>query len=123
MDSGNLAVVLAPSFMTKPASDRGGTDSKSLLATDKLVKMQTSVVQLLIDNADKIGTVPDTIVEKVYIVSNKSCDVRDRLTSEDELDKSDDLLEDKSRRQTRRKRRKSATIHGKNKEQFHSMTV
>ena len=109
MDSANLAVVLAPNFMSTPSMDHS---DKSMVAADKLLKMQTSVVQLLIDHAEKIGTVPETVVEKVYIVSNKGSDVTDRFTSEDELDKSVDG-DAKWRRQARRKRRKSATIHGK----------
>ncbi len=109
MDSANLAVVLAPNFMSKLQDH----SEKSMGVTDKLLKLQAGVVQLLIDNADKIGTVPETVVEKVYLVSNKGSDITDRYTSEDELDKSTDHADGKWRKQTtRRKRSKSATIQG-----------
>ncbi|XP_072031347.1 uncharacterized protein [Amphiura filiformis] len=110
MDSANLAVVLAPNFMSKPHADN--LSEKSMVAADKLLKLQTGVVQLLIKNADKIGTVPENVVERVYIVSNKGSDITDRYTSEDELEKSTDLMDPKWRRQGRRKRSKSATIQG-----------
>ncbi|XP_073405203.1 uncharacterized protein [Dendrobates tinctorius] len=62
MDSGNLAVVLAPSLFSS-----GNLAEKLTLATEKQLHLQASAIQSLIDNAQDIGQVPTIIREKISI--------------------------------------------------------
>ncbi|MEE6490478.1 hypothetical protein FKM82_015888 [Ascaphus truei] len=60
MDSGNLALVLAPNLF--PSS---GLGEKRTLGTERQLQLQTSVMQILIEQAQHIGQFPLFIVEKV----------------------------------------------------------
>ncbi|XP_075180958.1 rho GTPase-activating protein 11A-like [Anomaloglossus baeobatrachus] len=62
MDSGNLAVVLAPSLFSS-----GNLAEKLTLATEKQLQLQASVIQSLIDNAQDIGQLPLFIKEKILV--------------------------------------------------------
>ncbi|XP_056395198.1 rho GTPase-activating protein 11A-like [Hyla sarda] len=60
MDSGNLAVVLAPSLFSN-----SNVTEKLTLATEKQLQLQASAIQSLIDNAQDIGQLPSFIKEKI----------------------------------------------------------
>ncbi|XP_018411493.1 PREDICTED: rho GTPase-activating protein 11A-like [Nanorana parkeri] len=62
MDSGNLAVVLAPSLFS--SSNLG---EKLTLATEKQLQLQASAIQSLIERAQDIGQVPSFILEKISL--------------------------------------------------------
>ena len=108
MDASNLALVMMPNLM---GSFR--TEKSSTAATDRFLKLQTFVVRHLIENADAIGVVPDAVMEKVASFGNRSSDFLDRLTSEDELDKSTEATLDD--RKKNRRRRRSGPIQGMTK--------
>ncbi|XP_038046616.1 uncharacterized protein LOC119720832 [Patiria miniata] len=108
MDASNLALVMTPNLMGGLKADKSGGTS----ATEKLLRLQTAVIRHLIENADDIGMVPDAVAERVESFGNRSsCDLlTDRLTSEDELDKSGEgALEE---RKKNRRRRRSGPIQG-----------
>ncbi|XP_075690572.1 uncharacterized protein LOC142658849 [Rhinoderma darwinii] len=62
MDSGNLAVVLAPSLFSN-----SNLADKLTLATEKQLQLQASAIQSLIDNAQDIGQLPSFIGEKISV--------------------------------------------------------
>ncbi|KAM9323939.1 rho GTPase-activating protein 11A-like [Gastrophryne carolinensis] len=62
MDSGNLAVVLAPSLFS--SSNLG---EKLTLATEKQLQLQASAIQSLIEQAQDIGQLPLFILEKISL--------------------------------------------------------
>ncbi|XP_077141859.1 uncharacterized protein LOC143805964 isoform X1 [Ranitomeya variabilis] len=62
MDSGNLAVVLAPSLFSND-----NLAEKLTLATEKQLQLQASAIQSLIDNAQDIGQLPTFIREKISV--------------------------------------------------------
>ncbi|XP_072286682.1 uncharacterized protein [Pyxicephalus adspersus] len=68
MDSGNLAVVLAPSLFSS-----NNLGEKLTLATEKQLQLQASVIQSLIERAQDIGQVPSFILEKISL----PCDAGD----------------------------------------------
>ncbi|XP_033640109.1 rho GTPase-activating protein 11A-like [Asterias rubens] len=105
MDASNLALVMMPNLM------RGFRKEKSNTATiEKFLKLQTAVVKHLIENADDLGMVPDAVLEKLDNFGNRSSDLLDWLTSEDELDKSDEATLEE--RKKHRRRRRSGPIQG-----------
>ncbi|XP_069799429.1 rho GTPase-activating protein 11A-like [Dendropsophus ebraccatus] len=65
MDSGNLAVVLAPSLFSN-----NNLAEKLTLATEKQLQLQASAIQSLIDNAQDIGQLPLFIREKISVPSD-----------------------------------------------------
>lgn len=70
--------------------------------------MQTAVVELLIKHADKVGMVEDALVEKTAFMSElfSSC-------TDDELDASEDNLDDtKESRKKEKKRKRSGSFQG-----------
>ena len=106
MDASNLALVMMPNLM------RGFRKEKSNTATiEKFLKLQTAVVKHLIENADDLGMVPDAVLEKLDNFGNRSSDLLDWLTSEDELDKSDEATLEE--RKKHRRRRRSGPIQGR----------
>ncbi|XP_053366362.1 rho GTPase-activating protein 11A isoform X1 [Clarias gariepinus] len=60
MDSSNLSIVFAPNFF-----HWGDGTEKVNSSTEKRVKLQASVVQALIENAQDLGVVPEFLVAKV----------------------------------------------------------
>ena len=107
MDASNLAKVFTPNLMGAFTP----TDKKN---PDKIIGLQTAVVQLMIENAKLIGEVPEWMMEKVNSAGhNRSRDNLDRLTSEDELEKSDDNLEDTFRPIRRRRRKSGGSFQGR----------
>ncbi|XP_022097299.1 uncharacterized protein LOC110982869 [Acanthaster planci] len=110
MDAANLALVMTPNLVGGLKMEKGG-GSSSTASTEKLLRSHTAVVRHLIQTANDIGKVPDAVVERVESFGNRSGDLlTDRLTSEDELDKSGDgMLEE---RKKNRRRRRSGPIQG-----------
>ncbi|KAF5900101.1 rho GTPase-activating protein 11A-like isoform X1 [Clarias magur] len=60
MDSSNLSIVFAPNFF-----HWGDGTEKVNSSTEKRLKLQASVLQALIDNAQDLGVVPEFLVAKV----------------------------------------------------------
>ncbi|XP_078515573.1 rho GTPase-activating protein 11A isoform X2 [Lissotriton helveticus] len=60
MDSSNLAVIFAPNLLQ--SSD--GSEKMSA-STEKKLRLQAAVVRTLIDHAQDIGRIPDSILEKI----------------------------------------------------------
>ncbi|XP_078529254.1 rho GTPase-activating protein 11A-like isoform X1 [Lissotriton helveticus] len=60
MDSSNLAVIFAPNLLQ--SSDGSEKMSSS---TEKKLRLQAAVVRTLIDHAQDIGRIPDSILEKI----------------------------------------------------------
>ncbi|XP_001380829.1 rho GTPase-activating protein 11A [Monodelphis domestica] len=63
MDSGNLAVILAPNLFQ--SSDG---QEKMSANTEKKLRLQVAVIKTFIDNATAIGGVPEFILEKVPVM-------------------------------------------------------
>ncbi|XP_073497750.1 uncharacterized protein [Phyllobates terribilis] len=85
MDSGNLAVVLAPSLFSN-----GNLAEKLTLATEKQLQLQASAIQSLIDNAQDVGQLPSFIREKICV----PCD----LVEEDSVTNNSEGLRRRRRR-------------------------
>nr|XP_054759017.1 rho GTPase-activating protein 11A-like isoform X1 [Lytechinus pictus] len=96
MDVTNLAKVFTPSLF-------GSFTALDKKNPEKMIGLQTSMVSLMIENARLIGEVPDWMIEKIT-GHNQSRENLDRLTSEDELEKSDDNLEESGRLSRRRRK-------------------
>lgn len=91
MGTTNLAIVLTPNLIHN--SKKEGNS-----ASDKQLKEQTSVVDILLKNADKIGFVSNDIYERAKLIGDE---IVDGLTSSgDELD-NDNNLRRSSKRQSR----------------------
>ena len=91
MGTTNLAIVLTPNLIHNTKKDGNN-------ASEKQLKEQTSVVDILLKNADKIGLVSEDIYERAKTIGD---DLVDGLTSSsDELD-SDNNFRRGSRRQSR----------------------
>ena len=87
MGTSNLAIVLTPNLM------HSGTSEKQL-------KEETAVVDILLKNADKIGLVSEDIYERAKIIGDETVDV---LTS------SGDEVDDNTRRGKRQSRQRTRT--------------
>ncbi|ESO84455.1 hypothetical protein LOTGIDRAFT_236248 [Lottia gigantea] len=101
MDVGNLAVVLAPNIM------HVNSKSEKMNSTEeKLIQIQTAVVELLIKNADCVGLVSDDLYER-------TCKMVE-IYGEEDLDASDDnTLEDsKDCKKKEKKRKRSGSFQG-----------
>ncbi|KAM6074807.1 rho GTPase-activating protein 11A [Chlamydotis macqueenii] len=59
MDSSNLAVIFAPNLF------HSNENEKMSATTEKKIRLQAAVVQILIDHAAEIGQVPEFILEKI----------------------------------------------------------
>ncbi|CAH2314195.1 rho GTPase-activating 11A-like isoform X1 [Pelobates cultripes] len=69
MDSGNLAVVLAPNLFSCSA-----LSEKLTIATERQIQLQASVMQTLIEHAESIGNTPPFILETISFPSNDAID-------------------------------------------------
>lgn len=70
------------------------------------MQVQTAVVELLIKHADEVGMVGDDIVEKTAFMSEV-------FSTDDELDASEDNLDDtKETRKKEKKRKRSGSFQG-----------
>ena len=91
MGTTNLAIVLTPNLIHN-------TKKEGNNASEKQLKEQTSVIDILLKNADKIGSVSEDIYERAKTIGD---DLVDGLTSSsDELD-SDNNFRRGGRRQSR----------------------
>ncbi|XP_071832165.1 uncharacterized protein [Apostichopus japonicus] len=105
MDAKNLALVLTPTIFG------GEGNLGKTVQIERQIKLQTLVIETLINNAKDIGVVPDYILDRMVKTKTRSNEALDNLTSEDELEKSsDDNLENNFR--NKRKKRRSGTFHG-----------
>ena len=89
MTLNNLAIILSPNLMfTNKEKD-----------SDKYVKEQTEIVDILLKNANSIGLINDEIVEKVNAMEGEACSIS--TSSADELDMA---IVNRQRRNRRRSR-------------------
>ncbi|KAL4237260.1 Rho GTPase-activating protein 6 [Mactra antiquata] len=101
MDSTNLAVVLAPNIMHVNCKSE---TMKS--CEEKLLQVQTSVVEMLIQHAEDVGMVDDDIAEKTAFMSEV-------FNTDDDLDASEDNLDDvKDNQKKEKKRKRSGSFQG-----------
>ncbi|XP_045176312.2 uncharacterized protein LOC123536882 [Mercenaria mercenaria] len=101
MDSTNLAVVIAPNIMHVNSKTE---TMKS--CEEKLLQVQTSVVELLIQHAEELGMIDEEMAEKTAFMSEV-------FSTDDELDASEDNLEDtKENRKKEKKRKRSGSFQG-----------
>lgn len=92
MGTTNLAIVLTPNLMHSTKKDGNSA------ASEKQLREQTAVVDILLKNADKIGMVSDDIYERAKLIGDL---LVDGLTSSgDELD-GDNNLRRGGKRQSR----------------------
>ena len=77
MGISNLALVLTPHLMHSSSKKENNAGS------EKLLKDQTSIVQLLLENAQEIGMIPEDIVSEAKTIDNNT---EGGLSSGDELD-------------------------------------
>ncbi|XP_070181705.1 uncharacterized protein [Littorina saxatilis] len=99
MDAGNLAVVLAPNIM------HVNSRSQKMNSTEeKLLQIQTAIVELLIRNAERIGLVSNSLAERTSLLAE--C-----FGTEDELDgaSDDNTLEDSK---DKKRRKRSSSLQG-----------
>lgn len=109
MDPKNLALVLVPSILG------GDSGLGKTVQIERQIKLQTVVIEIMINNAKDIGLVPDYVLDRMAKTKNRSSEALDYLTSEDELERSsDDNLENNLR--IKRKKWRSGTFHGIYKE-------
>lgn len=105
MDTKNLARVLMPTIL---GGDGGGSKTTQI---ERQIKLQTLVIEIMINNAKDIGLVPDYILDRMVKTKSRSTDSLDNIVSDDDLDRaSDDNLDQNMR--LRRKKRRSGTFQG-----------
>ncbi|XP_052769615.1 uncharacterized protein LOC128209571 isoform X2 [Mya arenaria] len=101
MDSTNLAVVLAPNLMHMNSKSETMKSSE-----EKLLQVQTAIVELLIKQANLVCLVEDEMIEKTAFMSEV-------FSTDDELDASEDNLDDtKETRKKDKKRKRSGSFQG-----------
>ncbi|XP_060585598.1 rho GTPase-activating protein gacU-like isoform X2 [Ruditapes philippinarum] len=101
MDSTNLAVVIAPNIMHVNSKTE---TMKS--CEERLLQVQTSVVELLIEHAEEVGMIDEQMAEKTAFMSEV-------FSTDDELDASEDNLDDtKENRKKEKKRKRSGSFQG-----------
>lgn len=101
MDSTNLAVVIAPNIM------HVNSKSETMKSCEeKLLQVQTSVVELLIKHAEELAMIDEEMAEKTAFMSEV-------FSTDDELDASEDNLEDtKDNKKKEKKRKRSGSFQG-----------
>ncbi|XP_041351525.1 uncharacterized protein LOC121370398 [Gigantopelta aegis] len=102
MDAANLAVVMAPNLM------HVNSKSEKMNSTEeKLLQIQTSIVELLVKNADCIGMISESLYQRQALMTE--C-----FGTDDELDASgDNTLEDsKDVKKKEKKRKRSGSFQG-----------
>lgn len=102
MDAGNLAVVLAPNIMHV-----NNKTEKMNSSEEKLLQVQTAVVELLIRNAEDIAYVCDSLCERAAMMTEV-------FGTDDELDASEDTLEESRdiSKKKEKKRKRSGSLQG-----------
>ena len=102
MDAANLAVVMAPNLM------HVNSKSEKMNSTEeKLLQIQTSIVELLVKNAHAIGMISESLYQRQALMTE--C-----FGTDDELDASgDNTLEDsKNVKKKDKKRKRSGSFQG-----------
>nr|KAG5692522.1 hypothetical protein BaRGS_018727 [Batillaria attramentaria] len=100
MDVGNLAVVLAPNIM------HVNSRSQKMNSTEeKLLQLQTAIVELLIHNADRLGVVSESLSQRTTLMTE--C-----FGTEDELDASDDNTLEDTKEVKKKRRKRSSSLQG-----------
>jgi len=102
MGTTNLAIVLTPNLIHNTKKEGNST------ASEKQLKEQTTVIDILLKNADKIGLVSEDIYERAKTIGDELVD--GMTSSSDELD-NDNNLRRGSKRQSRQRTR-SGSISG-----------
>ncbi|OWF55189.1 uncharacterized protein LOC110463103 isoform X2 [Mizuhopecten yessoensis] len=101
MDPTNLAVVLAPNMM-----HINNKSEKMNSSEEKLLQVQTSIVELLIRNAESVGMISDSLHERALLMTEV-------FGTDDELDVTEDTLEDsRDCRKKEKKRKRSGSFQG-----------
>lgn len=105
MDAANLAVVLAPNIM------HVNSKSEKMNSTEeKLLQIQTAIVELLIKDAEKVGMVSSSLYQRTTLMTECF-----GVQTDDELDASDDnTLEDSKDMKKKKKRKRSGSLQGNN---------
>nr|KAG5693919.1 hypothetical protein BaRGS_008188 [Batillaria attramentaria] len=98
MDVGNLAVVLAPNIMHVNSQKMNSTE-------EKLLQLQTAIVELLIHNADRLGVVSESLSQRTTLMTE--C-----FGTEDELDASDDNTLEDTKEVKKKRRKRSSSLQG-----------
>ncbi|XP_046564919.1 rho GTPase-activating protein 11A-like [Haliotis rubra] len=103
MDAANLAVVLAPNIM------HVNSKSEKMNSTEeKLLQIQTAIVELLIKEAEKVGMVSSSLYQRTTLMTECF-----GVATDDELDASDDnTLEDSKDMKKKKKRKRSGSLQG-----------
>ncbi|XP_046351286.2 uncharacterized protein LOC124131838 [Haliotis rufescens] len=103
MDAANLAVVLAPNIM------HVNSKSEKMNSTEeKLLQIQTAIVELLIKDAEKVGMVSSSLYQRTTLMTECF-----GVQTDDELDASDDnTLEDSKDMKKKKKRKRSGSLQG-----------
>ncbi|XP_071163331.1 rho GTPase-activating protein 11A-like isoform X2 [Mytilus edulis] len=94
MDATNLSVVLAPNFLYLNSKSE-----KMNSVEEKLLQFQTSVVEVLIRNAEEIGFISDSLYERTLLMTEV-------FGTDDELDASCEGLEESRDCKKKEKKRK-----------------
>ncbi|XP_033733741.1 uncharacterized protein LOC117322904 isoform X2 [Pecten maximus] len=101
MDPTNLAVVLAPNMM-----HINNKSEKMNSSEEKLLQVQTSVVELLIRNAESVGMISDSLHERALLMTEV-------FGTDDELDVTEETLEEsRDCRKKEKKRKRSGSFQG-----------
>ena len=102
MDAPNLAVVLAPNIM-----HMNNKSEKMNSSEEKVLQLQTSVVELLVRHADDVGLVSNDLVERTALMT-------EAFGTDDELDASDDNTLDDSKdcKKKEKKRKRTGSFQG-----------
>jgi len=114
MDITNLAVCLAPNFIHCGHSNKQ-LDTMSC-GESKRLEVERSIIELLIENAESIGMVSDSLYGRVQLLG--SC----FPVSEDELDRSVDALDETDAKCRKKKKRRSGSLQGLVKDLSSSFT-
>jgi len=101
MTASNLAIVITPTLFPMQEKISGSKD-KRFAPPDKTLKAHTAIVETIINNAFKIGYVPDNLFDKYTSIS------RGYSTSEDNLD--EDCTGPSERKSKKRHRRRSGSL-------------
>ncbi|XP_052105522.1 uncharacterized protein LOC127738356 [Mytilus californianus] len=101
MDATNLSVVLAPNFLYLNSKSE-----KMNSVEEKLLQFQTSVVEVLIRNAEEIGFISDSLYERTLLMTEV-------FGTDDELDASSEALEEsRDCKKKEKKRKRSGSFTG-----------
>lgn len=107
MDATNLSVVLAPNFLYLNSKSE-----KMNSVEEKLLQFQTSVVEVLIRNAEEIGFISDSLYERTLLMTEV-------FGTDDELDAScEGLEESRDCKKKEKKRKRTGSFTGKGNKTF-----